>query len=86
MDRHGGKCILREYNTNQTLAEIKRKKLVGIIVDLIIEKFGLYPSAAVKIMVAKAAVNLFPCFKSHESKDGIVINCNILIQIVMLFE
>lgn len=72
MNRNGGKCILQEYSINQTLTETQRKKFVGIIVNLIIEKFGLYPTAAEKIMVAKAAVNLFPYFKSRESKDGIV--------------
>lgn len=72
MDKNGGKGILHDYKNNGTLIKTKRKKLVGIIVDLIIDHFGYYPSASEKTMVAKAAVNLFPCFKSSESKDGIV--------------
>lgn len=72
MDRNGGKGILHEFKKTGTLIEKKRKKFVGILVDLIIDNFGYYPSATEKTMVAKAAVNLFPCFKSSESKDGIV--------------
>lgn len=72
MDRNGGNDILHEYQTNRTLNEKMRKKLVSSVVDLIIQHFGYYPSASEKAMVAKATVNLFPCFKTCQSEDGIV--------------
>lgn len=72
MDKNGGNDILHEYKTNGTLIEKTRKKLVNLVVDLIIQRFGYYPSASDKIMVAKATVNLFLCFKTCESEDGIV--------------
>lgn len=70
--KNGGKTILHEYRSSGILIETKRKKLVGILVDLIIDNFGYYPSSAEKTMVAKAAVNLFPRFKTCESEAGIV--------------
>lgn len=72
MDENGGTDILHEYRTNQSLNEKMRKRLVNIIVDLIIHRFGYYPSASEKTMVAKATVDLFPCYKTCHSKDGIV--------------
>lgn len=72
MDKNGGKDILHEHRTNRTLNEKMRKKLVSIVVDLIIHHFGYYPSASEKTMVAKATANLFPCFKTCQSEDGIV--------------
>lgn len=72
MDKNGGNDLLQEYNTNGTLNEKKRKKLVSIIGELIIQRFGYYPSTTEKTMVAKATVNLFPCFKTCQSEDGIV--------------
>lgn len=45
---------------------------MSIVVELIIQRFGYYPSAHEKTMVAKATVNLFPCFKTCQSEDGIV--------------
>lgn len=72
MVKNGGTNILHEYKTNGALNEKMRKKLVSIVVDLIIQRFGYYPSASEKVMVAKATVTLFPCFKTCQSEDGIV--------------
>lgn len=72
LDKNGGKDILHEHRTYRTMNEQKRKKMVQIVVDMLIQRFGYYPSASEKHMIAKATVNLFPCFKTCESEDGIV--------------
>lgn len=72
LNTNGGKDILREHKNSRTLSERMRKKLVNLSVDLMVERFGLYPTAAQKTIVAIAVVELFPSFKTRESSDGIV--------------
>lgn len=69
---NGGKDILRLYKTQNTLTDKLRRKLVNIVIDLVIDRFGLYPTSPQKIMVAKAAVTLFPIYKVHDTQNGIV--------------
>lgn len=70
--KNGGKSILAEYNDKNNLSEPSRHKLVNILVDMLIERHGLYPPTVEKISIAKAALILFPKFKVHGTKHGIV--------------
>lgn len=64
---------MRLYKSQSTLTDKLRRKLVNMLVDLIIDRFGLYPTSLQKTMVAKAAVTLFPAYKVKNSSNGIVI-------------
>lgn len=70
--KNGGKSILAEYNDKNNLSEPSRHKLVNILVDMLIERHGLYPPTIEKISIAKAALILFPKFKVNGTKYGIV--------------
>lgn len=51
----------------------QRRELIRILVDFIVEKFGLKPSAYQKLSVAKASVIIFPRLKFKNSlTDGTV--------------
>lgn len=69
---NGGKDILRTYKSQNALTDKLRRKLVNIVADLVVDRFGLYPTSSQKIMVAKAAVILFPIYKVKDTPDGIV--------------
>lgn len=49
-----------------------RHKLLNLLVDMLISRYGLYPKTVEKTMVAKAAVVLFPHFKVDDTEHGIV--------------
>lgn len=69
---NGGRDIRQEYDEMDTLTETKRHKLVNLLVDMLIERYGLYPSKLNKIMLAKAAIVLFPRFKVEGTEHGTV--------------
>lgn len=70
--RSNAKDVLKEYEDIQTLTEQKRHKLVNCLVDLLIGRYGLYPKLFEKIMLAKAAIDLFPKFKVGGTTHGTV--------------
>lgn len=72
LKKNGGKPIFAEYERLNTLTEQMRHKLVNILVDLLIERYGLYPKIFEKIMIAKAAIGLFPKFKVDGTEHGTV--------------
>lgn len=72
MKGNGGVDIINEYNERKNLTESKRHKLVNILVDMLINRFGIHPKSYEKIMVAKAAIALFPKFKVEGTQHGIV--------------
>lgn len=75
VEQNGGRSILREYNETRKINETSRRKLVNIVTDLVIERFGLHPTKDQKISVAKATIDVFKCFRVENStNDGIVSN------------
>ncbi|XP_055307444.1 uncharacterized protein LOC129571654 [Sitodiplosis mosellana] len=70
VDDHGGKEIISAFKNDDRLTENLRRKLVNIVLDFIIERFGLYPTKEEKVAVAMATVNFFTCFKLAESRVG----------------
>lgn len=70
---NGGKNILFEYRNTGTLSESSRHKLVNHLVDILIQRHGLYPKSFEKIMISKAALDLFPKFKVDGTQNGTVI-------------
>lgn len=69
---NGGQDIMRLYKSQNKLTDKLRRKLINMIVDLVIDRFGLYPTSFQKIVVAKAAVVLFPVYKVKDTPNGIV--------------
>lgn len=49
-----------------------RRKLMNLLVDLLIQRHGLYPKSFEKTMFAKAVVTLFPKFKFNGTEHGTV--------------
>ncbi|XP_028323578.1 uncharacterized protein LOC114476343 [Gouania willdenowi] len=68
----GGKEVLEEYHTTQTLTDATRRKLVNIIVAHMIDKHGHIPTKAVREEYALGIVTLFPSLKDLYSKKGYV--------------
>lgn len=54
------------------LSERMRLKFVNLLVDMLIDRYGLYPKALEKTMIAKAAISLFPKFKVEGTEHGTV--------------
>lgn len=69
---NGGMYIIKEYEKSNTLNETMRRKLINILVDLLIQRYGLYPKSFEKTMLAIAAVKLFPKFKVDGTEHGTV--------------
>lgn len=67
-----GKDILKEYHELQTLTEKMRHKLVNCLVDMLVQRFGVYPKSFEKTTLAKAAIVLFPKFKVEDTQHGTV--------------
>lgn len=78
VDRNGGKDILAHYKQNDSLDKTMRRKLITIVVALVVEKFGYFPSKEQKISVALATVNCFECLKVADSQHGGIV-CFMLI-------
>lgn len=72
LDANGGKGVLSQYKKTKNLTEKLRHKMVNLVMDMAIERFGLYPTSSEKIVIAKATVKLFPVFKAKDTEHGIV--------------
>lgn len=72
LNENGAKDVMKEYDDRKTLTELKRHKLVNILVDMLIDRYGLYPKSLEKIMLAKAVIVLFPKFKVEGTLHGTV--------------
>lgn len=68
----GGNDILEEYERTQRLTANTRRKLVNVVVNLMIQKYGHQPSSEQKTAHAKAIVELFPKLKDPGSTEGYV--------------
>lgn len=69
----GGNRIINEYMLEGQVKDKTKTQLLNLLVDFIFEKFGLMPTREQKMMVSKAAVQLFPKLRTPNSKiDGIV--------------
>ncbi|XP_028297241.1 uncharacterized protein LOC114459081 [Gouania willdenowi] len=68
----GGKEVLEEYHTTQTLTDATSRKLVNIIVAHMIDKHGHIPTKAVREEYALGIVTVFPSLKDPYSKKGYV--------------
>lgn len=76
--QNGEQRLLTESETNESLTEAARKRLINCLCDFMISQFGEYPNKEAKISVSLAAVKLFPSleFKDGPNDDGIVRNFN----------
>lgn len=63
-----------ELNNGAQLGLTKRRELVRVIVDFIVDKFGLRPTAFQKSSVARAAIMLFPRLAFKNSQIGGVVS------------
>lgn len=72
LNKNGGQFIIAEYQTRNTLTESSRRKFVNFLVNMLVERYGLYPKAFEKIMIAKAAIDLFPKFRVDNTEHGTV--------------
>ncbi|XP_028297240.1 uncharacterized protein LOC114459080 [Gouania willdenowi] len=68
----GGKEVLEEYHTTQTLTDATSRKLVNIIVAHMIDKHGHIPTKAVREEYALGIVTVFPSLKDPYYKKGYV--------------
>lgn len=72
MTKNGGAPIINEYENKKNLSETNRRKLVNFLADMLISRHGLYPKTLDYIMIAKAALALFPIFSVNGTKYGTV--------------
>ncbi|XP_028316145.1 uncharacterized protein LOC114471507 [Gouania willdenowi] len=66
----GGKEVLEEYHTTQTLPDATRRLLVNIIVAHMIDKHGHIPTKAIIEEYALGIVTVFPSLKDPYFKKG----------------
>lgn len=67
MRKSGAEKILEDYKKNKSIPEKIERTLIGLLVDLLVEKSGgLYPNIVAKTSLAKGAIALFPVFKDEE--------------------
>lgn len=70
---NGGSSVVNEFEYSKTLSTKMRNLLLELLVNYVVDKFGLYPTRSAKIMLSKATVQLFPNLHTQNSKlDGIV--------------
>lgn len=73
--------LLSCYNSNGTLTIVERQKVIRVIVDFMVSKFGTNVTSYQKKKTAEATILVFPCLKEKHSKDGIVCNENRLLYV-----
>lgn len=70
---NGGTRIVNELEKCKEYNDRSKNKLVDLLVDFMIQRFGLYPTAIQKRQVAKTTLELFKVFHIKKSRlDGIV--------------
>lgn len=77
-----GECILAEYSACGSLQPASRRKLIRHLGDFIIAKCGIYPSLDEKVMVSKAALELFPIFNVKNSDCGGIVRNFVIVNVV----
>lgn len=70
---NGGVRIVNDLENCKEYNDRTKNKLIDLLVDFMIQRFGIYPTATQKKQVAKATLELFKVFHVKKSKlDGIV--------------
>ena len=68
----GGLEIIKEYEKNSSLSIQKRKLLVNLAVQIMINKHGDHPQTDAKIECAEQIIETFPALKDPSSGKGYV--------------
>lgn len=63
---------LLSLKKEKILNDKQRRKIIGLIVDFMIESYGLDITLLERCVTAFATVTLFPALKYKDSKDGTV--------------
>lgn len=62
--------ILEEYEITNTLSDVTRRIMVGLVVEFLRKLFGNNPEKAAKSAAATAIIELFPALAVKDSTIG----------------